>query len=119
MSNGYSLVILVGTLTRDPELHYSASGDLPYAKLSLAVNRNQPQPDGAVRKSVSFIDVTVWRAQAETCCQFLRKGSSAMIVGTLHQERSTDDEDRGKSHLQVTADRVQFLDRRVEPSEHA
>jgi single-strand DNA-binding protein len=114
MANDYSLVILVGRLTRDPELHYSASGGLPYARLSLAVNRSQPQPDGTVQKSVSFIDVTVWRTQAELCCQLLRKGSSAMVVGTLQQQRSTDDEGRNRSHLQVVADRVQFLDRRVE-----
>ncbi len=114
MANGYSLVILVGQLTRDPELEYSASSGLPYARLSFAVDRNQPQPDGTVQKSVSFVDVTVWRQQAELCCQFLRKGCSAMVVGELHQRQSSDN-----SHLQVRADRVQFLDRRVEPSEHA
>jgi len=115
----YSLIILVGKLTRDPELKYSASGGVPCATLALAVNRSQPQSEGTVQKSVSFVDVTVWRRLAEICCQFLRKGSCAMVIGKLHQQRSTGDGDRTGSHLQVTADSVQLLDRRVEPSEKA
>lgn len=107
----YSLAILVGKLTRDPELKYSPSGGLPYATLALAVHRNQAQPDGSVKKSVSFIDVSVWRHQAELCCQMLKKGSTVMVVGSIQQRRGGD-EDRGR--LQVVADRVQFLDRRVE-----
>jgi len=114
MANDYSLVILVGRLTRDPELKYSASGGLPYARLSLAVNRSQPQPDGTLQKSVSFIDATVWRHQAELVTQMCKRGSTVMVVGSLQQQRSTDDEGRNRSHLQVIADRVQFLDRRVE-----
>ncbi len=110
----YSLVILVGRLTRDPELKYGAAGGLPYAKLSVAVNRQTSQPDGGVKKTVSFIDATVWRHQAELCCQMLKKGSTCMIVGSMHQNRWTDKEGQNRSKLEVNADRVQFLDRRFE-----
>lgn len=110
----YSLVILVGRLTRDPELKYGGNGGLPYARLSIAVNRQQSTPDGSVKKTVSFIDVTVWRHQAELCTQFLKKGSTCMVVGSLQQSRWTDKDGSNRSRLQVNADRVQFLDRKVE-----
>jgi len=114
MANDYSLCIIVGRLTRDPELKYSAGGGLPYATLSLAVNKQVTQPDGSTKKTVSFVDVTVWRHQAELCCQMLRRGSCAMVVGSLQQDRWTDKDGQNCSRLQVQADRVQFLDRRVE-----
>jgi len=114
MCADYSLCILVGRLTRDPELKYGASGGLPYAVLSLAVNRQVPDPDGTVKKSVSFVDATVWRHQAELVAQMCKKGSTVMVVGTLQQERWTDKDGQNRSRLQVNADRVQFLDRRVE-----
>jgi len=110
----YSLVILVGRLTRDPELKYAASGGLPYATLSLVVNRQQATEDGSVKKTVSFVEATVWRHQAELCCQMLKKGSTCMVVGSLQQDRWTDKDGTDRSRLKVMADRVQFLDRRVE-----
>lgn len=110
----YSLVILVGRLTRDPELKYASSGGLPYARLPLAINRKLAGADGELKKTVSFIEATVWRHQAELCVQMLRKGSTCMVVGSLRQSRWTDKDGQGRSRLQVTADRVQFLDRRIE-----
>ena len=110
----YSLVILVGRLTRDPELKYASSGGLPYARITLAVNRHQAKEDGSVKKTVSFIDATVWRHQAELCAQMLRKGSACMVVGSLQQSRWTDKEGASRSRLQVNADRIQFLDRKAE-----
>jgi len=110
----YSLVIVVGRLTRDPELKYGTQGGLPYAKLSIAVNKQVPQTDGSLKKTVSFIDATVWRHQAELCAQMLKKGSTCMVVGSLKQNRWTDKEGQNRSKLEVTADRVQFLDRKIE-----
>lgn len=101
----YSMVILVGRLTRDPELKYGATGGLPYTRLSVAVKQQAAQQDGTVKKTESVFDVTVWRHQAELCCQFLKKGSTVMVIGTLEQRRDTD------ARLDVVADRVQFLDR--------
>lgn len=110
----YSMVIIVARLTRDPELKYGANGGLPYATLSLAVNRQQAEADGTVRKYVSFIEATVYRHQAELCCQLLKKGSTCMVVGSLRQDRWTDSDGKSRSRLNVVADRVQFLDRRIE-----
>ncbi len=110
----YSLVILVGRLTRDPELKYGANGALPYAKFALAVNKEVPQQDGTLKKTVSFIEITVWRHQAEIACQFLKKGSTCMVVGQLRQSRWSDKEGQNRSKIEVTADRIQFLDRKIE-----
>jgi single-strand DNA-binding protein len=110
----YSLVILVGRLARDPELKYGSNGGLPYAKFALAVNKEVPQQDGSVKKTVSFIEITVWRHQAEIACQFLKKGSTCMVVGQLRQSRWSDKEGQNRSKVEVTADRIQFLDRKIE-----
>jgi len=110
----YSLVILVGRLTRDPELKYGSAGGLPYTTLSVAVTKQVPQDDGSLKKTVSYIDATVWRHQAELCAQLLKKGSTCMIVGSLQQAGWTDTEGKNRSRPQVMAERVQFLDRKVE-----
>jgi single-strand DNA-binding protein len=101
-------------MTRDPELRYSAASGLPYALLTLAVTKQAPQPDGSVRKTVSIIDVEVRRHQAEICVATLRRGSTCMVVGSIQSIDRTDKDGRTSSCLKVEADRVQFLDRRIE-----
>jgi len=112
----YSLVILVGRLTKDPDLKYASNGGLAYTCLKLSVKKSSAGADGSVKKSVVLVDVTAQRHQAELCCQFLKKGSSVMVVGHLRQDRWTDDEDKGHSRLSVVADRIQFLDKRTSDS---
>jgi single-strand DNA-binding protein len=107
----YSLAILVGRLTRDPELKYTNPGGIPYVKMSLAINREQKVADGTVKKTVSFVDITVWRHLAEICAQFLKKGRTVMVVGSIRQSRWTAKDGTPRSRIEVNAERVQFLNR--------
>ena len=79
----------------------------------MATSRSWTGRDGERREETLFIDVTVWDRQAETCCQYLRKGSSIHVEGYLRVD-SWDDKTTGekRSKIRVQADRVQFLDSR-------
>ncbi len=107
--NDYSLAIVVGRLTRDPELKYTNPGGIPYLRMSLAVNRQVKKENAESRKTVSFVDVSVWRRLAELCAQFLKKGRAVMVVGSLRQSRWIGKDGLAKSRIEVMADRVQFL----------
>jgi len=115
----YNLVVIVGRLARDPELKYTAGSGVPYARMTLAVNRHYNAPDGTAHKSVAFVDVTVWRHQAEIACQFLKKGSTCLVSGALEQNRWVDAEQKKRSKLRVRAERLQFMDRRPAEGETA
>jgi len=117
--NDYSLAIVVGRLTRDPELKYTNPGGIPYLRMTLAVNRQIKSEDEGPKKTISFVDVSVWRRLAELCAQFLKKGRVVMVVGSLSQSRSIEKDGSAKSRVEVRADRVQFLGQReaeAEPS---
>ena len=105
-------VFLMGNLTRDPELRRLPSGTA-VTELGLALNRSFTGKDGERREEVVFIDVTVWDRQAETCCQYLKKGRAVHVEGYLKMD-SWDDKTTGekRTKLKVQADRVQFLDRK-------
>jgi single-strand DNA-binding protein len=105
-------VFLMGRLTFDPELRRTPSGTA-VTELRMATNRSWAGRDGERREETLFIDVTVWDRQAETCCQYLRKGSSVHVEGSLRME-TWDDKNTGekRSKVKVHADRVQFLDAR-------
>ncbi len=75
-------VFLMGRLTFDPELRRTPSGTA-VTELRMATNRSWAGRDGERREETLFIDVTVWDRQAETCCQYLRKGSSLHVEGYL------------------------------------
>jgi single-strand DNA-binding protein len=107
--NDYSLAIVVGRLTRDPELKYTNPGGIPFLRMSLAVNRQVKTENAEPRKSVSFVDVTVWRRMAELCAQFLKKGRAVLVVGSLRQARWIGKDGAAKSRVEVQAQRVQFL----------
>ena len=105
-------VFLMGRLTFDPELRRTPSGTA-VTELRMATSRSWPGRDGERREETLFIDVTVWDRQAETCCQYLRKGSSIHVEGYLRVD-TWDDKTTGekRSKIRVQADRVQFLDSR-------
>lgn len=99
-------VILVGNLTRDPEFTTTASG-VNVSKFTLAVSRRFQNANG--ERETDFISVVVWRAQAETCAKYLRKGSKAGVVGSM-QTRTYDAQDGTKHYVtEVVADEVEFL----------
>ena len=100
-------ILLIGNLTRDPELRYIPSG-APVASFGLAVNTTFPTSGGEPKTEVCFVRVVVWGKQAEICNQYLKKGRSVCIEGRLVY-RSWEQEGKTRSTLEVKADRVQFL----------
>lgn len=99
-------VFLIGRLTRDPELRYTGS-NVPVASFSLAVNRNFTNQSG--EREADFINIVVWRKQAENVKKYLSQGSQVAIDGRI-QTRSYDDKDGNKRYVtEVIADNVEFL----------
>jgi single-strand DNA-binding protein len=105
----FNKVILVGNLTRDPELRYTPKGTA-VAKIGLAVNRVWTNDAGEKKEEVTFVDVEVWGRTAENVGQYMRKGRPILIEGRLKLDQ-WDDKQTGqkKSKLSVVADTVQFL----------
>ena len=101
-------VLLIGNLTRDPDLKYLSSG-VPVASFGLAVNRTYTDGNGEKQEDPCFVDVTCWSRLAEVSAEYLKKGKSVFIEGRL-QYRSWEAEDGGKkSKLEVVAQNIQFL----------
>ena len=100
-------VFLIGNLTRDPEVRYTPSGKA-VGDLRLAVNRRYKTADGENRDETCFVNVVVWGRQAETCGEYLRKGSPLLAEGRIQYDEWEKD---GQKHnrLRVVAERVQFL----------
>ena len=99
-------VILIGRLTRDPELRYTSS-NIPTASFSVAVDRPFTSQSG--EREADFINIVVWRKQAENCKNYLTKGSQVAIEGRI-QTRNYDGQDGKKVYVtEVVADNVQFL----------
>jgi len=105
----FNKVILIGNLTRDPELRYTPKGTA-VAKIGLAVNRVWTNEAGEKKEEVTFVDVDVFGRTAENVGQYMRKGRPIMIEGRLKLEQ-WDDRTTGakKSKLGVVAETVQFL----------
>jgi single-strand DNA-binding protein len=119
MAASLNRVLLIGNLTRDPELRYIPSGQ-GVTTFTVAVNRTYLATTGEKKEEVSFIRVVVWGKKAEVCHQYLRKGSPVFVEGRL-QSRSWEAQDGTKrSTIEVNAQSVQFLgrasDRREESS---
>jgi single-strand DNA-binding protein len=101
-------VLLIGNLTKDPELRYTPNGTA-VTNLRLAVNRKFKDRTGELKEDTCFITVTAWDKQAEICNQYLQKGRSVFIEGIL-QSRSWETPDGQKrSTIDVRAERIQFL----------
>lgn len=103
-------VFLIGRLTRDPELRYTAGGTA-VADLNLAVSQRFTTKTGEQKDNVVFVKVTVWAKQAEACGEYLFKGSSLFIEGRLQLDTWESKEGQRRSLLRVVAQRVQFLGR--------
>ena len=99
-------VVLIGRLTAKPELRYTGS-NLPYTRFSVAVNRNFTNAQG--QREADFINIVVWRKQAENVCNFLNKGSLVAIEGRI-QTGSYDAQDGTKRYTtDVVVDQMEFL----------
>ncbi|MBF0408417.1 MAG: single-stranded DNA-binding protein [Candidatus Riflebacteria bacterium] len=101
-------VLLIGNLTRDPELKFTPQGTA-VAKLGIAVNRQYKGSDGEWKKQTDFFNIVVWGKAGENCSKFLTKGRSVFVEGRL-QTRSYETQDKQKrTVVEVVADNVQFL----------
>lgn len=104
-------IILIGRLTKDPELKYTPNGKA-VTSFTLAVNRNFSGYDG--KKEADFINIVVWNKPAENCAQYLAKGKQAAVEGRL-QIRTYDGNDGHKRWVtEVVADHVEFLSSKSE-----
>jgi single-strand DNA-binding protein len=105
----FNKVILVGNLTRDPELRYTPKGTA-IAKIGVAVNRVWTNEAGEKKEEVTFVDVDIFGRTAENVGQYMRKGRPILIEGRLRLDQ-WDDKQTGqkKSRLGVVAETVQFL----------
>jgi single-strand DNA-binding protein len=109
--NSFNKVILLGNLTRDPEVRYTPSGTA-VASFAIAVNRRYKQGE-ETKDEVSYIDIVVFGKTAENCGQYLNKGDAILVEGRL-QQRRWDDKDSGqkRSKVEVVAQLVNFMPKR-------
>ncbi len=103
----FNKVMLMGNLTRDPELRYTNTGT-PVANLRLAVNRTYKTQAGEERQETCFVNVVVLGKQALPCSEYLGKGSLAFVEGRL-QSREWETDGQKRSIIEVVANFVQFL----------
>lgn len=111
----FNKVILIGNLTKDPEIRYTPSGTA-VANFRLAINHRYKQGDD-LREEVCFIDIVVFGKQAESCGQYLNKGNGVIVEGRLQERRWETDEGQKRSKHEVVAQSVRFLPKRQEGGE--
>lgn len=110
----YNKVLLMGRLTRDPEVKYSANGTA-ITNIGLAVNRNWRNQDGQMQEEVTFVDVTAFGKRGEAVGQYLKKGRPIFVEGHLRLDQ-WDDKQTGqkRSKLAIIMDAFEFIDSRGE-----
>jgi single-strand DNA-binding protein len=107
---GFNRVVLAGHLTRDPQLRQIPSGD-SVADLGLATSERYKNRSGEQVEKTCFVDIVAWGRQAETCGQYLTKGSPVLVEGRLQLDRWENKDGQPRSKIRVKADRIQFLNR--------
>lgn len=109
MASGYNRVVMVGNLTRDPELKQLPSGQA-VCRLNIASNRQfRNRQSGDMVQEVCYVDVDVWGAQADSSSQYLQKGRQVLVEGRLKLDSWQDAEGNNRSKHSIVADRVVFL----------
>ena len=108
--------LLVGRLTTKPELRYTNS-NIPYTRFSVAVDRGVNNNNG--EKITDFINVVVWRKQAETVCQYLNKGSLVAVEGRIQTGNYTDKDGNKRYTTDVAADSIRFLESKAQAQSRA
>ncbi len=108
----YNKVILIGNLTKDPEIRYTPSGT-PVSSFRLAVNHRYRQGE-EMKEDVCFIDVVVFGKQAENVGQYLNKGSSVIVDGRLQERRWETGDGQKRAKHEVVAQTVRFFPKRTD-----
>ncbi len=107
MAKGFNKVILMGNLTRDPEVRTTPNGQ-SVANFSLAVNRSWKGADGNQQEAVSYIDCVAWGRIGEVIAQYMQKGRPILVSGRLDQ-RSWDQEGQKRSKVEVVVEDFNFV----------
>ncbi len=101
-------VLLIGNLTKDPELRYTPNGTA-VTTLRIAVNRKFKDRSGELKEDTCFITITAWDKQAEICNQYLQKGRAVFVEGILQSRSWETGDGQKRSTIDVRAERIQFL----------
>lgn len=114
-----NVVIVLGNLTRDPELKYTSSG-MANVNFSIAVNEKWKDKSGELKEEVSFFPVVAWGKLAENIAQYIKKGRQVIVKGKLKQDRWEDKETQEKRNMvKIIADDVKFLGAKSDTAEDA
>ena len=105
MAGSYNRIVLVGNLTRDPEIRYVDGGGKAVTKFAIAVNRKTKQGDDTM-----FVDIVAWDRLGEICNQYLKKGMSALVEGRLAIRKYDDKDGNKRTAVEVVASDIQMLD---------
>ena len=108
MARGFSKVIIVGNVTRDPELRSTPSGT-QVCSFSVAVNRSYKDNSGSNVENVSFFDCSAWGKQGETIAQYVKKGSGILVSGRLEQRSWEDKEGQKRSRVEIVVEDFNFI----------
>ncbi len=106
-------VIIVGNLVRDPELRYT-SGGVPVANFKIASNKKYKDNLGTFREDVCYVGVVAWQDLAQSCSEYLKKGSAVLVEGELRSRIKGNEDGTKRNYVEIKAFHVQFLDRRRE-----
>ena len=108
MSSYINKVLLMGNLTRDPELRRTQSGQ-SVCEFGIAINRTTRTRDGQEREETCFVDIVVWGKPGEACKTYLAKGRSVFVEGRLSLDQWESDSGERKSKLRVVAEKTSFV----------
>ena len=107
-------VIIVGNLVRDPELRY-ASGGVPVVNFKIASNKKYKDSLGMYKEDVCYVGVVAWQNLAQSCSEYLRKGSAVLVEGKLRSRIKENEDGSKRNYVEIKAFHVQFLDKRTDP----
>ena len=113
----FNKTILIGNLTRDPELRYTPQGT-SVCNFGLAVNRKYKQGE-EMKEEVTFINIVVFGKQADTCGQYLNKGSSILVEGRLQERRWETEDGQKRSKHEIVAQNIRFMSKKQSTSEYS
>jgi single-strand DNA-binding protein len=111
----FNCTLLLGNLTRDPELRYTPNGSA-VCQFGLALNRRYRTAAGELQEETSFVEVVVWGKQAEVVSAHMAKGRAVFVEGRLQQDTWETEAGERRSRLKVVAQRVTFLPRNGVPA---
>lgn len=104
----YQVLTIIGRLGKDPEMRYTPAG-VPMCKFSVATDKHWTNDQGQRQEETTWHNVTVWRKQAETCAQYLTKGSLVLVSGSVKASGYTNRDGAAAASLEITAENVKFL----------